>query len=46
MRVCGWKANTFSVEVGRYKNKAPDQRLSFSAAKAIWLEAALQLLSV
>jgi putative transposase len=38
--------NIISVEVGRYKNKAPDQRLAFSAAKAIWLEAALQLLSI
>jgi putative transposase len=38
--------NIFSVEVGRYKKKAPDQRLAFAAAQAIWLEAAQQLLLV
>lgn len=38
--------NIFSVEVGRYTKKASDRRLAFVAAKAIWLEAAIQLLSV
>lgn len=37
--------NIFAVEVGRYKKKAPDQRLAFAATKAIWLEATLGLLS-
>ncbi len=36
--------NIFSVEIGRYKNKARDQRFAFAAAKAIWLEAAQELL--
>jgi hypothetical protein len=34
------------VDVGRYKKKAPDQRLAFAAAQAIWLEAAQGLLSI
>jgi putative transposase len=39
--------NIFSVEVGLYKKKAPDQRLAFAAAKAIWLESRLSsLLSI
>ncbi|WP_198022338.1 hypothetical protein [Candidatus Odyssella acanthamoebae] len=46
LSLMGKARNIFSVEVGRYKNKAPDQRLAFSDAKAIWLEAALELLSV
>lgn len=37
--------NLFSVEVGRYKKKASDQRLAFAAAKAIWLKAALGILA-
>ncbi len=31
--------NIFVVDVGRYKKKAPDQRLAFAAVQAIWLEA-------
>ncbi len=46
LSLMGKVRNIFSVEVGRYKNKALDQRLAFAAAKAIWLEAALHLLSV
>ncbi len=46
LSLMGKVRNIFSVEVGRYKNKASDQRLAFAAAKAIWLEAALPLLSV
>ena len=38
--------NLFSVEVGRYTKKAPDRRLAFADAKAIWGEAAIHLLSV
>jgi putative transposase len=38
--------NLFSVEVGRYTKKAPERRVIFFAAKAIWLEAATQLLAV
>jgi len=36
----------FAVNVGRYKKKAPDQRLDFAAAQAIWLVAALGLVSI
>jgi putative transposase len=38
--------NIFAIDVGRYKKKAPDQRLAFAAAQAIWLEAALGLISI
>lgn len=38
--------NIFAVDVGRYKKKAPDQRLAFAAAQAIWLEAAQGLISI
>jgi putative transposase len=46
LSLMGKVRNIFSVEVGRYKKKAPDQRLAFTAAQAIWLEAAQQLLLV
>ena len=42
----GQVRNIFAVEVGRYKKKAPDQRLAFAAAQAIWLEAAQGLISI
>jgi putative transposase len=38
--------NIFAIEVTRYKKKAADQRLAFAAAKATWLEAASNLISV
>lgn len=38
--------NIFAVDVGRNKKKAPDQRLAFAAAQAIWLEAAQGLISI
>jgi len=44
LSLMGKVRNIFAVEVGRYKKKAPNQRLAFAAAKAIWLEAALELL--
>jgi len=44
LSLMGKVRNIFSVEGGRYKNKAPDQRRAFSAAKAIWLEGAQELL--
>jgi putative transposase len=44
LSLMGKVRNTFSGEVGRYKNKAPDQRPAFFAAKAIWLEVAQELL--
>lgn len=46
LSLMGKVRNIFSVEVGRYKKKAQDQRLAFQAAKAIWLEAAQSLLSI
>ncbi|WP_038462986.1 IS6 family transposase [Candidatus Odyssella acanthamoebae] len=46
LSLMGKVRNIFSVKVSRYKNKAPDQRFAFAAAKTIWLEAALELLSV
>src|SRR3546814_129436 len=45
LSLMGKVRNLFSVEIGRYKKKAPDQRLAFAAAKAIWLEAALEILA-
>lgn len=44
LSLMGKVRNIFSVEVGRYKKKASDQRIAFDAAKAIWLEAAQNLL--
>lgn len=46
LSLMGKVRNIFAVEVGRYKKKAPDQRLAFAAAKAIWLEAALGLFAI
>ena len=46
LSLMGKVRNIFAIEVGRYKKKAPDQRLAFIAAKAIWLEAALGLFSI
>lgn len=46
LSLMGKVRNIFAVEVGRYKQKASDQRLAFAAAKVIWLEAALVLLSI
>ncbi|AIL13455.1 transposase [Candidatus Paracaedimonas acanthamoebae] len=45
LSLMGKVRNIFSVEVGRYKKKASDQRLAFAVAKAIWLEAALEILA-
>ena len=44
LSLMGKVRNIFSVEVGRYKKKAADQRLAFAAAKTIWLQAAYNLL--
>ncbi len=44
LSLLGKVRNIFSVQVGRYTKKAPDQRQAFAAAKAIWLKAANQLL--
>jgi putative transposase len=38
--------NTFAIEVGRYTNKVSRQREAFKAAKAIWDEAAQEILCV
>ena len=45
LSLMGKVRNLFSVEVGRYKKKASDQRHAFAAAKAIWLKAALKILA-
>ena len=45
LSLMGKVRNLFSVEVGRYKKKASDQRLAFAATKAIWLKAALKILA-
>jgi putative transposase len=45
LSLMGKVRNIFSVEGGRYTKKASERRLAFAAAKTIWLEAALQLLS-
>ena len=46
LSLMGKVRNIFSVEVGRYTKKASNRRLAFAAAKAIWVEAAINLLSV
>jgi putative transposase len=46
LSLMGKVRNIFAVQVGRYKQKASDQRQAFAAAKAIWLEAALKLFSI
>ena len=46
LSLMGKVRNIFAIDVGRYKKKAPDQRLAFAAAQAIWLEAALELFSI
>jgi len=46
LSLMGKVRNIFAVDVGRYKKKAPDRRLAFAAAQAIWLEAAQGLLSI
>ena len=38
--------NLFAIDVGRYVKKAPERRVAFAAACAIWIEAAQQLLFV
>jgi putative transposase len=43
LALMGKVRNIFSVAVGRYSKKAPDQRENFAAAKSIWDEAASQL---
>ena len=45
LSLMGKVRNIFSVEVGRYKQTANNQRLSFNKAKAIWDEAAQRLLA-
>ncbi len=44
VRLMGKTRNIFSVSVGRYTNTATQQRSQFNQAKAIWNEAANQLL--
>jgi hypothetical protein len=46
LSLMGKVRNIFAVEVGRYKKRAPEQRLAFAAAKAIWCDAALGILSI
>ena len=46
LSLMGKVRNIFAVDVGRYTKKASDQRLAFAAAQAIWLEAALELISI
>ena len=36
--------NVFAIDVGRYVKKAPERKVFFGAACAIWAEAAQQLL--
>ncbi len=38
--------NIFSVDVGRYTKTAPERKVAFGAACAIWTEAALCLLYI
>ena len=38
--------NIFAIDVGRYIKKAPERKIAFTAACAIWIEAAQQLLCV
>jgi putative transposase len=45
LSLMGKVRNIFAVEVSRYKKKSADQRLAFTAAKALWLEAASNLIS-
>ena len=46
LSLMGEVRNIFAVEVGRYKKRAPEQRLAFAAAMAIWCDAALGILSI
>lgn len=43
LSLMGKVRNIFAVQVGRYKQKASDQRLAFAAAMAIWSDAAQSL---
>ena len=43
LSLMGKVRNNFAVQVGRYKQKASDQRLAFAAAMAIWSDAAQSL---
>jgi putative transposase len=44
LSLMGKVRNLFAVDVGRYTKKAPERKVAFKAACAIWLEAAQELL--
>ncbi|OJW52296.1 MAG: transposase, partial [Alphaproteobacteria bacterium 41-28] len=46
LSLMGKICNLFAIDVGRYVKKAPERKVAFAAACAIWIEAAQQLLSV
>ena len=44
LSLMGKVRNLFAIDVGRYTKKAPERKIAFAAACAIWIEAAQQLL--
>jgi putative transposase len=44
LSLMGKVRNLFAVDVGRYTKKAPERKVAFAAACAIWIEAAQQLI--
>jgi putative transposase len=44
LSLMGKTRNIFAVAVGRYSNSAENQRIKFSEAKAIWEQAASEML--
>lgn len=44
LSLMGKVRNIFAIDVGRYVKKAPERKIAFAAAFAIWIEAAQQLL--
>jgi putative transposase len=46
LSLMGKVRNIFAVDVGRYTKRAPERRIAFAAACAIWSEAAQQILCV
>jgi len=46
LSLMGKVRNIFAIDVGRYTKKAPERKVAFASACAIWMEASQQLLCV
>jgi putative transposase len=44
LSLMGKVRNLFAVDVGLYTKKAPQRKIAFASACAIWIEAAQQLI--